>query len=126
MIVGEVERNPEGGLEAWVSVHVVDSLGEPRQVEVIVDTGFTGWLTLPESDIRRMGLAYAGHRYSITASGNAERFEYYRTSALWHGRPLTVEVFQSTDQPLLGMELLEGSRVTMDAWDGGRVTIEEA
>ena len=29
------------------------------------------------------------------------------------------------DQPLLGMELLEGSRVLVDAWDGGSVIIEE-
>ena len=125
MIAGQVMRNPDGGLEAWVALPVMDAYGEPQQFEVIVDTGFTGWLTLPESDIRRLGLISVGHRYSITASGNAERFEFYRTSVLWHGRPYTVEVFQSIDQPLLGMELLEGSRVTVDAWDGGDVIINE-
>ncbi len=36
-----------------------------------------------------------------------------------------VEVFRSIDQPLLGMELLEGSRVTVEAWDGGDVIIDE-
>lgn len=125
MIVSQVIRNSDGGLEAWVALPVMDAYGEPQQLEVIVDTGFTGWLTLPEADIRRLGLAYAGHRYSITASGNAERFDYYRTSALWHGRPYAVEVFESIDQPLLGMELLEGSRVTVDARDGGDVIIDE-
>ena len=126
MIVGQVMRDPDGGLEAWVVLPVMDAYGELQQFEVIVDTGFTGWLMLPESDIRRLGLAHAGHRYSITASGNAERFEFYRTSVSWHGQLYWVEVFESIDQPLLGMELIDGSRVTVDAWDGGSVTIEEA
>ena len=126
MIVGEVMRNTDGGLEPWVVLSVMDAYGEPQQFEVIVDTGFTGWLMLPESDIRRLRLAHAGHRYSTTASGNVERFEFYRTWVSWRGQLYWVEVFESIDQPLLGMELLEGSRVTMDAWEGGDVIIEEA
>ena len=125
MIVGQVMRNPDGGLEARVTLPVMDAYGEPQQFDVIVDTGFTGWLMLPESDIRRLGLTHAGHRYSITASGNEERFEFYRTWVLWHGQLYRVEVFESIDQPLLGMELLEGSLVTVDAREGGGVMVEE-
>ena len=66
-----------------------------------------------------------GYRYNIIASGNTERFAFYRTSVLWHGRPRSVEIFQSIDQPLLGMELLDGSHVTLDARDGGELIIEE-
>ena len=79
MIRGAVTRNPDGGLEASVAVSVMDAYGEPQRFEVIIDTGFTGWLTLPAADIRRLGLPYAGYRYSITASGNMERFDYYET-----------------------------------------------
>ncbi len=125
MIRGLVERNPGGGLEAWIALSVLDAHGEPQQFEVIVDTGFTGWLTLPQSGIRRLGLAHAGHRYSITASGEEERFEFYRAWVSWHGQLHWVEVFESIDQPLLGMELLEGSRVTLDAAEGGEVVIDE-
>ena len=125
MISGAVSRNSEGGLEAWVAVFVIDADGEPQQCEVIVDTGFTGWLVLPEADIRRLGLIRSGSRYSITASGNAEEFDYYETSVSWGGRLHEIEVFQSIDQPLLGMELLEGSRVAVDAWDSGGVIIQE-
>ena len=117
-------RNSQGELEAWVAVPVVDAYGESQQHEVIVDTGFAGWLTLPEDSIRSLGLIRAGYRYSITASGNAERFEYYRTSVLWYGRPRAVEIFESIDHPLLGMELLEGSLVTVDAREGGEVVVE--
>ena len=125
MIRGEVARNSDGGLEAWIAVSVMDAYGELQQYEVIVDTGFTGWLTLPETEIRRLGLVRAGSRYSVIASGNEEEFEYYETWVLWHGRLHEIEAFQSINQPLLGMELLEGSRVAVDAWDGGSVIVDE-
>ena len=120
-----MRRNSDGGLEAWVTVSVMGAAGELQRCEVIVDTGFTGWLVLPEEDIRRLALTGGGSRDSVIASGSMERFDYYGTSASWHGQLRTIEVFQSIDQPLLGMELLEGSRVSVDAWDGGSVIIEE-
>ena len=126
VISGIVERNQLGGLEPRLTVSVMDAGGELQQFEVVLDTGFTGWLMLPEVEIARLGLTNRGERQGILASGNAEDFAYYQTSVLWHGRLRTIEVFQSIDQPLLGMELLEGSRVAVDAWDGGGVIIQEA
>ena len=126
MIAGIVERNPEGGLEAWITVSVLGIEGELQNRDVIVDTGFTGWLMLPESYIRLLGLVRAGNRRSVTASGEAESFTYYETWALWHGRLTWIEILQSIDQPLLGMELLQGSHFSMEAWEGGGVTIEQS
>lgn len=126
MIRGTVARNSDGGLEAWVAVSIMDADSELQQYEVIVDTGFTGWLVLPEAEIRRLGLVRAGSQYSVIASGSEAEFDYYQASVLWHGQLREIEVFQSIDQPLLGMELLEGSRVALDAWDGGAVVIQEA
>ena len=125
MIAGQVIRNPDGGLEAWVAARVLSAYGDLQQCSVIVDTGFTGWLTLPSADIRRLGLISAGYRRSITASGEAESFAYYETWVLWHGLLRWAEILESIDQPLLGMELMEGSQITVDASDGGEVVIEE-
>ncbi len=126
MISGSVTRNELGGLEPRLAVSVLDAGGELQQFEVVLDTGFTGWLMLPEVDINGLGLASEGRHRGVLASGNAEEFEYYETQVSWHGRLREIEVFQSIDQPLLGMELLEGSRVAVDAWDGGDVMIQEA
>ena len=126
MISGSVTRNELGGLEARLVVAVMGADGNLREHEVILDTGFTGWLMLPEVEIARLGLTIEGERRGILASGNAEDFAYYQASVLWHGRLHEIEVFQSIDQPLLGMELLDGSRVSVDAWDGGDVIIQEA
>ena len=125
MIRGKVERNADGGLEPWIAISVADSDGDMLHLEVIVDTGFTGWLMLPASVIDRLGLTRQGTHLSVTASGAADSFDYYETRAPWHGQSRRVEVLQSIDQFLLGTELLEGCRVTVDAWEGGDVIIEE-
>lgn len=60
------------------------------------------------------------------ASGEVEEFDYYETRIVWHDQLRWVLVLQSIDQPLLGMELLRDNWITMGAWDGGAVIIEEA
>lgn len=77
MISGSVERNELGGLEPRLAVSVMDADGELQQFEVVLDTGFTGWLMLPEADINRLGLVSEGQHRGILASGNDEEFEYY-------------------------------------------------
>ena len=126
MIRGRIQRNQQGGLEAWLALPVMDANGEYWEHDVILDTGFTGWLVLPATDIGNLGLVNKGQHQAIVASGNAENFPYYETRVMWHGRPHAVEVFESIDQPLLGMELLEGSHVAIDAREGGDVIIEQA
>ena len=69
MIRGRVERNWEGGLEAWISIPVRGPDGEFRQHDVILDTGFTGCLMLPEDDVRDLGLISSGSRQGIMAGG---------------------------------------------------------
>ncbi len=104
----------------------MDANGYLQRCEVILDTGFTGWLMLPEADIERLGLVSEGERQGILASGLEDTFEYYESRVEWHGHLYPVEILLSIDQPLLGMELLEGSRVTVEAWDSGDVIIQEA
>lgn len=125
MIKGKVERNAGGGLEPWLIISVEDANGELHQIDVIVDTGFTGCLTLPEAVISRLGLVRQGEQQATVASGEVESFDYYAARVLWHGQFRRVEVFESIDQSLLGTELLEGSRLTVDAWEGGDVIVEE-
>ena len=125
MIRGRVERNADGGLEPWLSVPIEGANGDLQQFDVIIDTGFTGWLMLPETVINQLGLIGYGNRLVVQSSGESDRFNYYEGRVLWHGRLLPVGVFQSMDQFLLGMELLEGCRVIVDAWEGGDVIIEE-
>ncbi|MXZ91667.1 MAG: clan AA aspartic protease [Chloroflexi bacterium] len=106
-------------------VSIQGSDGAFHQCRVILDTGFTGALTLPETVIRELGLISEGRRSVITARGESEGFEFFTGWVSWHGILTEVGVFQSIDQPLLGMELLEGCHVALDARDGGEVVIDE-
>ena len=106
----------------------IDIAGADRvfQTEiVIVDTGFTGALTLPEATVAQLGLTRYGNRPAVQASGERRMFEIYGALVSWHGRLRPVLVYLSDSRPLLGMELLNGSRLTVDAWEGGDVVIEE-
>ena len=126
MIRGQVVESADGELEPWLTVSVEYANEGLRQCDVIVDTGFTGWLTLPEALIRDLGLVKIGSRPATLASGEVEEFDYYETRIVWHDQLRWVLVLQSIDQPLLGMELLRDNWITMGAWDGGAVIIEEA
>ena len=108
-----------------VAVDIMDGKGRPRSMEVVLDTGFTGYLTLPPESIRQLGLPSVGQRTFELANGELFEFQVYLGSVSWHGRPSDVLVLQSDSVPLLGMTLLWGSRVTMDALNDGEVTIEE-
>ena len=53
------------------------------------------------------------------------RFDAYLAAKSWHGSLRDALVLQSDSTPLLGMTLLWGSRVTLDAVTSGEVTIDE-
>ncbi len=125
MIRGKVERNAEGGLEPWLTISVEDASGSMHQIDVILDTGFTGWLMLPTNVIDQLGLTRQGNHLSVLASGVSDRFDYYETRVEWHERLRSVEILETIDQFLLGTELLQGSRVIVDAWEGGDVLVDE-
>ena len=126
VIRGQVVENADGELEAWLTVSVEYANEGWRQCDVIIDTGFTGWLTLPEAIIRDLGLLKSGSRPVTLANGEVEHFDYFFTRVMWHAQPQWALIFQSIDQPLLGMELLRGNWITTGAWDGGAVIVEEA
>ncbi len=113
-------------LEPRISIDVANSnTGIFRTVEVTVDTAFTSWLTLPQSIIRELGLQYRGTRRVILADGSRPETHLYLAFISWRGNTLPRLVHQSDSNPLLGMGLLAGSKLTVEAVAGGNVVIEE-
>ena len=66
VLVGRVE--PVNILEARVSVAVAGPSREFRELEFVVDTGFSGGLTLPESLIQELRLPLYQNRRVLTAN----------------------------------------------------------
>lgn len=127
MIRGRVEENADGRLEGWITIPVERERASEglRQCEVVIDTGFTDWLMLPEVVIADLGLVSQGKVSVTLATGEESQVDYYLTRVLWHDELSWVEVIGSTDQSLLGMELLRGYRLAIEAWEGGEVIVEE-
>jgi clan AA aspartic protease len=103
------------------------SVQEGIEIEAVVDTGFDGELMLPRGMIRRLSYPYEGFTRGTLADGSAVRFDYHEGRVLWHGEERAVVVLAAGEagDPLVGMALLRGSRLTIDAVPGGAVRVEE-
>ncbi len=122
MVTGRVALD---GREAVVALDVLDRGGRERRIEAVVDTGFTGYLTLPSDAAASLGLPERGSETFVLADGSEAVLPVYRGEVLWHGRGLRIPVSQADGGALVGMSLLRGSRLTVEARPGGEVRIEE-
>ena len=96
-----------------------------QTAEAVVDTGFTTYLTLPERIIHQLGLIHLGQRPATLASGEVQMFDMYGGLVIWHGQLRVAVIHRTNGNPLVGMALLSGSRLIVDAREGGDVIIEE-
>ena len=119
MIVGKITNNQE----AIIELEII-GLNWREKIEVVIDTGFDGYLTLPGDLINRLGLRRAGRRHAILGDGNVVALELYRAKVLWHDEEHEVPVLRTDGGPLVGMALLEGNRVILDVVTDGTVRID--
>ena len=110
--------------QAWIQVEIRDRNGEFQPIETVVDTGFTGFMTLPLEIIDQLGLERRLRTTVTLATGRRERVNTWRGYLLWHEQLCPILVLQSRGTPLLGMELLEGSLLTIQARANRDVLIE--
>ncbi len=120
-------RVVDDGSEAVLPLRVFDPGrgGERSDVEAVIDTGFTGHLALPEAMVKSLDLPELGTEEIVLADGRTEIVSVHRGNVEWHGRSRTVPVLAVEGDPLLGMALLAGSSLRMDAVPGGAVVIAE-
>jgi clan AA aspartic protease len=119
MMTGHVTANGE----IVLTLSPADPVATP--IETVVDTGFNGELTLPSKILPALGAVPTGSRVAELADGSWVIMDVYAVTVLWHQKPRVIAVMEADSTPLVGMELLWGSRVTFDAQDQGRVMVEE-
>lgn len=120
MITGVVNANHEATIP--LVVHAIH--GQEEAIEAIIDTGFTGFLTLPPMLIKALGLPWLGRQRAKLGDGSERFFDVYAATILWDGQVRTVETDATDTEPLVGMCLLAGHEVRIQVLDGGNVTIE--
>jgi clan AA aspartic protease len=119
MISGYVNTDREAIIQLVV-------LGENKQnkgIKAVVDTGYTGFLTLPSATITTLGLTWYMQQEGILGDGSLCMFNVYEASVIWDGEVRSIEINESEADPLIGMGLLEGYELKIQGIPGGLVTI---
>lgn len=114
------------GREAVMWVEVSSASGsETLRVKAVIDTGFTGHLTLPPAAVQSLSLPVVGSAESVLADGSLILEDICIARILWHGRERPIRVLIADAIPLLGMALLRGSDMSVRVEGNGEVPIEE-
>ena len=119
MMQGYVNEN----YEAIVSVAVKNG-NSLKSFDAVIDTGFTGFLSLPMSIIMELKLQWSYRDRATLGDGSETVFDVYNAEIVWNGQLREIEVDSAETEPLLGMALLRGYRLQVDTIEGGLVTIE--
>ena len=110
--------------EAVISLTIQGPSGTTREIEVVIDTGFSEFLTLPTALVSELGLTYITRERMILADGGEAIFENYEVTALWDGAPRHIVVQMADATSLAGMKMLDGYDLRVEFKPGGRVAIQ--
>jgi clan AA aspartic protease len=94
-------------------------------VGICVDTGLDGELLLPTPIIQSLRLQHTGTRAANLADGTPLILNRYAVNVHWDGQVRQTNVLETAGDPLLGMTLMHGNRLTIDVVPGGEVLLEE-
>ncbi len=100
-------------------------LGEIADVtiEFIVDTGFTGMLTLPPAAVAAMRLPFLHRIPAQLADGSFVEVAVHSATIVWKGVEAEARALATGERPLLGVGLLDGSELLAQFCEEGLVTI---
>lgn len=118
MIAGEIQPNGEATVR--IRLRGPEKTLDPM---VVIDTGFNDWLTLPAVVIDTLGLNWREKMTYNLADGSEVQTHIFEAEIHWLGRWRRIFVTEIEGGPLLGMAMLRGCYLGMEAVDGGRVEI---
>jgi clan AA aspartic protease len=119
MIAGVVSSDHE----ATARLMVCSPGGGNLEVDLVIDTGFNGWISLPSTLIRQLELPWRRRGRGELADGSETIFDIYEASVVWDGQSRRIWIDEIDAAPLLGMALLDGHELSIQVWTGGHVTI---
>ena len=120
MILGRINNS----FEATLPLEIVGPNGARVSVDVVLDTGFTDFLTLPQALITRLGLQHMDTAEYQLADGSVVNMESFFAVVQWHGAARDVLALAAGGDPLIGMAMVRTCRVTMDVVSNGAVKVE--
>lgn len=119
MITGHINSK----IEAVITLEVCEDQGEPRAIETILDTGYSGFLTLPAETASVFGFKSIGHEQLTMADGSEVLSAICPARVIWDGHLYSIDVDILETQPLVGMALMKGYDLNARIVVGGPVTL---
>ena len=119
-----IEGVVNAAYEAVVTLPLRGQAGQERDIEVVIDTGYNGFLTLPPSLVEELELPLVGPSRATLANGDVENFYVHDVTVLWDGVARDIEADAMGPTPLAGMLLLDKHNLNIDVECGGRVVIQ--
>lgn len=119
MIVGAMSSQRE----AIVRLMVAGPGGQEMPIEAVLDTGYTGSLTLPSGVVAALGLPFRGRGSALLGDGSESEFDIHEATVTWAGERRLAAIDVAETDPLLGVGLLLGNELTIQVIAGGSVAL---
>ena len=119
-----IEGVVNASYEPVVTLAVQGPAGQTLEIEAVVDTGFTGFLTVTPELATELELDFRGISRATLGDGSEVTFPSYGIAVLWDGQPRNIEADAADTISLVGMRLLHGHDLNIEVEDGGQVLIQ--
>ena len=103
---------------------VVKNNTTTQLIDAVIDTGFSGFLTLPPNVIAALDLTWKGRDVATLGDGTSCIFDVYIATVIWDGQYRIIDINESETVSLIGMRLLRGYDLRIQTIEGGTVAIE--
>jgi clan AA aspartic protease len=110
--------------EATISLVVSNTNRQTQLINAVIDTGYTGFLSLPREIIVTLNLSWTGIDRGTLGDGSEVIFQVYAATIIWDGQYQNIPVNEAETDPLVGMSLLYGYDLYIRTLEGGIVTIK--
>lgn len=94
--------------EATIQLVVGNTEAQRQVIDAVIDTGFTGFLTLPLSMLSSLNMRAYRREQGILGDGSICIFDVYRGLINWDGEFRRIDINAAETTPLVGMSLLYG------------------
>ncbi|MFM7370698.1 MAG: hypothetical protein ACKO2Z_23490, partial [Sphaerospermopsis kisseleviana] len=107
-------------LDAIIPLIIFGSDSKISRQNAVIDTGFNGWLSLPQDLINQyqLNLRWKRRGRAILGDGSECVFNVYEAVIIWDGVPIKIPIDEADSEPLVGMSLMQGYQLIIQVFEG--------